>query len=128
MKNMNDSVIKNYIKKVTKLIPNTYRSRLQTELHNSIIERFHNTPELTVSMLYEHFGTPEEFATEYLSCMDGEELQATLSRSKKQKRILSIALIFLLLLLIPISIWICSEGERHEGRYYKNEVIDHSTY
>ena len=128
MKNTNDSIIKNYIKKVTKLIPSTYRSRLQTELHSSITECFHDASELTISMLQERFGTPEEFATEYLSGMDGEELQATLARSKKQKRILTIALIVLLLLLIPISIWICNEGDRHEGRYYKNEVIDHSTY
>ena len=122
MKNTNDSIIKNYIKKVTKLIPSTYRSRLQTELHSSITECFYDAPELTVSMLYERFGTPEEFATEYLSGMDGEELQATLTRSKKQKRILTVALIALLLLLIPISIWIYSEGERHRGYHSSIQV------
>ena len=122
MKNTNDSIIKHYIKKVTKLIPSTYRSRLQTELHSSITECFHDTPELTVSMLYERFGTPEAFATEYLSSMDGEELQATLARSKKQKRILTIALIVLLLLLFLISIWIYSEGERHRGYHSSIQV------
>lgn len=127
MKNTNDSIIKNYIKKVTKLIPSTYRSRLQTELHSSITECFHDSPELTVSMLYERFGTPEEFATEYLSGMDGEELQATLARSKKQKRILTIALIALLLLLIPISIWIFTEGERHKGYYYSETITEYDT-
>lgn len=127
MKNTNDSIIKNYTKKVTKLIPGTYRSRLKTELQSSINECFHDAPELTVSMLQERFGTPEEFATEYLSGMDGEELQATLARSKKQKRILTIALIALLLLLIPISIWIFTEGDRHIG-YYTDKTYYHETY
>lgn len=122
MKNTNDSIIKNYIKKVTKLIPSTYRSRLQTELHSSITECFHDATELTTSMLHERFGTPEGFATEYLSGMDGEDLQSTLARSKKQKRILTIALIALLLLLIPIGIWIFTEGERHKG-YNCSEII-----
>lgn len=128
MKNTNDSIIKNYIKNVTKLIPSTYRSRLQTELHSSITECFYDAPELTVSMLYERFGTPEEFATEYLSGMDGEELQVTLARSKKQKHILTVVLICLLLLLIPISIWICSEGERHVGHFYTDKTNYLDTY
>ncbi|MBR6537073.1 MAG: hypothetical protein IKT67_07705 [Lachnospiraceae bacterium] len=128
MKNTNDSIIKNYIKQVLKLIPSTYRSRLQTELHSSITECFHDTPELTVSMLQEHFGTPKEFATEYLSGMDGEELQSTLARSKKQKRILSIALICLLVLLIPVSIWIFTEGDRHVGHFYTDKINYLDTY
>ncbi len=122
MKNTNDSIIKNYIKKVLKLIPSTYRSRLQTELHSSITECFHDDPELTVSMIQEHLGTPKDFATEYLSGMDGEELQATLAQSRNQKRILTIVLIALLLLLISISIWIYSEGERHRGYYHSSKI------
>lgn len=122
MKNTNDSIIKNYIKEITKLVPDTYRSRLQTELHSSITECFHDAPELTISMIQEHFGTPEEFATEYLSGMDGEELHATLARSRKQKRILAVVLICLLLLLIPISIWIFTEGERHRGYSYSHRI------
>lgn len=127
MKNTNDYIIKNYIKKVTKLVPRTYCSRLKTELQSSITECFHNVPELTVSMLQEQFGTPEVFATEYLSGMDAEELQATLARSKKQKRILAVILICLLLLLIPISIWIFTEGERHRGYSYSNGIESSDT-
>lgn len=122
MKNTNDSIIKNYIKKVTKFVPATYRSRLKTELQNSIMECFHDVPELTASMLQERFGTPENFAAEYLSSMDGEELHATLDRSRKQKRILAVALICLLLLLIPISIWILTEGERHREYFYSSRI------
>ena len=69
-------------------------------------------------MIHEQFGTLEHFATEYLSAMDADELQAHLTRSKKQKRVLIIVLVCILVLLIPISIWICSEGERHRGYYY----------
>ena len=122
MKNTNDSVIKNYIKDVTNLVPGPYRSRLKTELQNSIMECFHDVPELTASMLHERFGTPENFAAEYLSGMDGEELHATLARSRKQKRILAVVLICLLLLLIPISIWIFTEGERHRGYSYSGGI------
>ena len=67
------------------------------------------------------------FATEHLSEMDEEELQATLAHSKKQKRILTIALICLLLLLIPISIWIFTEGERHRGYYYSDIITEYDT-
>ncbi len=125
MKNTNDSIIKNYVKDVLQLIPGTYHRRLKKELQGCISERFHSIPELTDSMIYERFGTPESFAADYLSGMDAEELQTTLARSKKHKRILTIALIALLLLLIPISIWICSEGERHRGYYSSEKIIDH---
>lgn len=127
MKNTNDSIIKNYIKKVTKLIPSTYRSRLQTELHSSITECFHDAPELTVSMLYERFGTPEEFASEYLSGMDGEELQSTLARPKKQRKLLLVTLISLLVLLIPVIFWIFNEEKRHTSYYYSETLMEYDT-
>jgi len=127
MKNTNDSIIKIYIKEITKLVPSTYRSRLKTELQGSITECFRHVPNLTISMLQEHFGTPEEFATEYFSGMDADELQATLSRSKKQKHILAAVLICLLLLLIPISIWVFTEGERHRGYSYSNRIESSNT-
>lgn len=127
MKNTNDLIIKKYIMKITKLVPSTYRSHLKTELQNSITECFHDVPELNASMIQERFGTPEDFATEYLSGMDAEELQATLARSKKQKRILAVVLICLLLLLIPISIWIFTEGERHREFFYSNGIESSNT-
>lgn len=126
MKRTNDLIIKRYVKKVLQLTPSAYRSHLKRTLQNNVTERFHDVPELTVSMIQERFGTPEDFATEYLSGMDMEELQTTLKHSKKQKRVLTIALICLLLLLIPISIWIVTEGDRHVGFYYTNVKIDHS--
>lgn len=126
MKNKNDLIIKKYIKKVANLTPNIYRSRLRFELQSSISECFHDTPELTNTMIHERFGTPEHFANEYLSGMNAEELQVTLNRSKKQKKILFITLICLLVLLIPISIWILNEGDRHVGYHYWGEIEDYS--
>lgn len=128
MKNTNDLIIKKYIMKITKLVPCTYRSHLKTELQSSITECFHDVPELTSSMIQERFGTPENFATEYLSGMDAEELQTHLKRSKKHKRILIIALVCLIVLLIPVSIWIISEGNRHVGYYYADKTSYHDTY
>ena len=70
MKNSNDLIIKNYIKKVTKLTPNIYHTRLKLTLQRNISECFHDTPELTNTMIHERFGTPEHFASEYLSGMN----------------------------------------------------------
>ncbi len=127
MKNTNDLIIKNYIKKVTRFIPNTYRARLKKELQNSLFESFRDSPALTESMLHERFGTPEQFATEYLSALDTEELHAHMTRSKKHIKVLIILLVFILILLIPISTWICSEGKRHRGYHYVDEVFDFGT-
>lgn len=128
MKNTNDLIIKNYIKKVTKFVPNTYRARLKKELQNSLFESFHDSSALTETMLHERFGTPEHFATEYLSAMDAEELHAHMTRSKRHIRILIIVLVFILILLIPITVWICSEGKRHrESHYYIDETFDYGS-
>lgn len=127
MKNTNDSIIKRYTKKVIKRIPNAYHARLKIELQNNLFERFHDIPNLTESMIHESFGTPEHFATEYLSGMDAEELQTHLKRSKMHKRILIITLVCLIVLLIPVSIWIVSEGDRHVGYYYADDILDHDT-
>lgn len=128
MKNTNELIIKNYIKKVTKYVPNTYRARLKKELQNSLLESFHDSSALTETMLHERFGTPEHFATEYLSAMDTEELHAHMTRSKKHIKNLIILLVFILILLIPITVWICGEGKRHsESHYYIDETFDYGT-
>lgn len=127
MKNTTDNLIKTYSRKVQKLIPNRCRTRLNAELQSSLSEAFHDVTDLTEDMIYKRFGTPEHFASEYLSGMDADELQAHLSRSRKQKRILFIVLVSLLLLLIPITLWICSEGERHRGYFYYNEIENSGT-
>ena len=125
MKRTNDLIIKRYVKQVLQLTPDTYRSRLKKELKNSIFECFHNTPDLTESMICEHFGTPQHFAANYLASMDADDLQSQIVRSRRQKKALMITLIILCILLVPIFIWICNEGNRHVGYYYSEERIEY---
>lgn len=127
MKNLNDSVCKKYVKEVLQLTPGTYRSRLKKELTSSICEHFRDIPEVTQSMICEHFGTPQFFAADYLSSMDPDELQAHLARSNKQRKHLLSTLICILLLLIPISIWIFNEEKRHTTYYYSETLTEYDT-
>ena len=119
MKNTNDRIINKYIKNVVKLLPFSCRRKLRNDLFTSISDVFGDDSEITKEALSQQFGTPDSFAAEYLSAMDSKELQNHLLRSQKHKRRMAIALICLVLLLVPISIWIGSEGERHAGRYYE---------
>ena len=123
MKNSNQSIVNRYIKKTLKLTPSAYRARLKNELQNNIADVFYDVPVLTNEQLHSRFGTPEQFAAGYLSGIDADELQLHLTRSKRHKRFLVILLITLLLLLIPLTIWILNEGERHIG-YYTVETVD----
>lgn len=127
MKNTNDLTIKRYVKKVLRLTPPTYRSRLKKELQNSISECFHDTPALTESMICKHFGIPQHFATEYLSLMDTDELQSLSARSKKQRKLLLVTLISLLVLLIPVIFWIFNEEKRHTSYYYSETLMEYDT-
>jgi len=128
MKNTNEHIIRKYIKKVLKYVPNTYRSRLKNELNNSLFDSFHDIPNLTNSILYEHFGSPEHFATEYMSVIDNDKLHAHMIRTKRNKRILIIVLVLLIISLIPISIWILNENDRHVGHYYTDDINYLNTY
>lgn len=125
MKNSNQSIIKNYIKKTLKLTPSVYRARLKNELQNNIADAFYDVPVLTEEMLHSRFGTPEQFADGYLSGIDADELQLQLSHSKRHKRLLFVLLITLLLLLVPMTLWILSENNRHTGYHYEFELTDH---
>lgn len=125
MKNSNQLIIKNYIKKTLKLTPSVYRTRLKNELQNNIADAFYDVPVLTEEMLHSRFGTPEQFADGYLSGIDVDELQLQLAHSKRHKRFLFALLITLLLLLVPMTLWILNENDRHTGQYYAIEIIDH---
>ena len=118
MKNTNDRIINKYIRDVVKLLPFSCRKKLQNDLYTSIYDVFGDESEITKEALSQQFGTPDSFAAEYLSAMDSKELQNHLLRSQKHKRRMAIALICLILLLIPISVWICSEDERHSDFFY----------
>lgn len=123
MKNTNEANIKKYTKKVLKHIPSPYHNHLKNELQDSLYETFHDSFDLTEAMIHERFGTPEHFAAEYLSGLDADKLQSHISRTKRQKRILAVVLVILLLSLIPIGIWIFSENERHTG-YYTSIILE----
>ena len=126
MKNSNQSIVNSYIKKTLKLTPSVYRTRLKKELQNNIADAFYDVPVLTEALLHSRFGTPEQFADGYLSGIDADELQLQLSRSRRHKRFLFALLITLLLFLVPMTLWILNEGERHIG-YYTVETVDSDT-
>lgn len=124
MKSTKDRIINKYIRDVIKLLPFSCRKKLQNDLYTSISDKFGDDSGVTAEQLFQQFGTPDSFAAEYLSGMDIEELQEHLLRSQKHKRNLAIAIICLVLLLIPISVWIGREGERHRGQYYTSEFTE----
>ena len=126
MKNTNDRIINKYIKNVVKLLPFSCRKKLKNDLFTSISDVFGDNSEITKEALSQQFGTPDSFAAEYLSAMDSKELQNHLLRSQKHKRRMAIALICLVLLLVPISIWISSEDERHTDHHYTVGIEVHS--
>lgn len=62
--------ISDYLKQIGKKAPFAFRKKLITELRQNISEYVDEHPNCSIEDVINHFGTPEQFADEYILAMD----------------------------------------------------------
>ena len=121
---MKQPLIDLYLKQVKKYCPLSFRKKLITELKNDLLDFLENHPDSTLENIYQHFGTPETFASEYILAMDNEQRQELINRSKWNKRCVLAGVILIVLIIFTAAVWIVHENSQDVAAYYREEIID----
>lgn len=121
---MKQQLIDLYLKQVKKYCPLSFRKKLITELKSDLLDFLNDHPDSTLENIYQHFGTPETFASEYILAMDNEQRQKLIHRSKWNKRCVLAGAILIVLIIFTAAVWIVHENSQHVLLYYSEEIID----
>ena len=113
----NNKLIKKYIKVAKKNCPKALRKRLDNELKNNLIE-FCNSEDFTTAEIIENkFGKPEQYAAEYLSLCDTDDLKKKLNNSKTIKTAIIATALVILLTFFAAIVYIVKRSDESRPKY-----------
>lgn len=106
-----DKLIKKYLKETKKNCPYALRKYLDAELKTGLIDFCELQDNLTMEKIEKRFGNPKQYAAEYLSLCDANDVDKKLNHSKKVKITILISSLILILLFIVTMICIIKHNE-----------------
>lgn len=127
MNNSKNNPVIQYLAQVKKNTPSAYRTTLLPELQSSIEGYAENHSINTVDDLYQVFGSPEHYISEYLSSMDSSSLSQKTKKQKSYLKLMLAGISFLIIILITSFAWIMTEGNRHQESIYIITLTDEDT-
>ncbi len=112
---MTEQMVKKYYRQVQRACPAAYRKRLTADLQDHISDFLEAHPDADRAALTAHFGDPREFAAEYLSSLDKEQIKKELNRTAMVRRIVILALLIVIIGMIITFIIMMIWNARHEA-------------
>lgn len=106
-----DKLIKKYLKETKKNCPYALRKHLDAELKTSLIDFCESQDNLTMEKIEKRFGNPKQYAAEYLSLCDANDVDKKLNHSKKVRITILISFLALILLFIVTMVCIIKHNE-----------------
>lgn len=111
-----------YIKQSGKNCPLSFRKKLTADLSNSIYEYLEENQSATLEDITDRFGSPEQFADEYILAMDETSRKNALHKAKWNKCCILIGVAAVVLILAITAVWIIHENSQTAGYYYSIEM------
>lgn len=106
-----DKLIKKYLKETKKNCPYALRKHLNAELKTGLIDFCELQDNLTMEKIEKRFGNPKQYAAEYLSLCDANDVDKKLNHSKKVRITILISFLTLILLFIVTMVCIIKHNE-----------------
>lgn len=94
MSQISEKALSEYYKAIKRCCPKSIRKRLLADLKDSVWDYIENNEGATIENVEKHFGTPEQFASEYTASLDSDEQKKLIKKSK-------------LTVIITVSVAIC---------------------
>ena len=113
---MND-IEKKYLQSVKASLvvcPKPLQKRTLEHLKDSLAAFEDENPMATEKEMIEYFGTPDEFATSFVSSMDEEDIIREIKKGKRNKRIVVITCVIALALLIGTYVYMIRDNKRSQ--------------
>ena len=123
----NEKTINKYLKAAKKDCPKRLRKKLDTELKSSLTEFCGDTVSVSYESLVEHFGKPEQYAAEYISSLDGIQINKKLCRSKRIWIAVISALIVIIILANGTGIYMIKWNKENQPTQYNLKITEESS-
>lgn len=123
----NEKIINKYLKAAKKDCPKRLQKMLDTELKGSLIEFCNDKVSVTYELLENHFGKPEQCVAEYISSLDGININKKLCRSKRIWIAVISALIVIIILAIGTGIYMIKWNREHQPEQYEFKITEESS-
>ena len=119
-----DKLIKKYLKETKKNCPYALRKHLDAELKTSLIDFCESHDNLTMEKIEKRFGNPKQYAAEYLSFCDANDINKKLDNSKRIKFTLLIAVLILIFVTAITATFIFRWNKNNHPTYVYTDVTD----
>lgn len=109
-----------YCRRVKKHLPFSLRKRFLNALRSDLEDYLEQDPGATLDTIYDKFGKPEQFATEYLNSLDKTER----TKAKRMHRLAILAMILAIaigLFFSSVAIYIAIDS-RPQSTYHEYEI------
>ena len=116
--------IKKYLKETKKNCPYALRKHLDAELKTSLIEFCETQDNPTMGTIEKRFGNPKQYAAEYLSLCEANDIDKRINHSKKIKLTLLIATLVLIIAAILTVVFVVQWNKKNHPTYVYTDVID----
>lgn len=120
----NNKLIRKYLKETKKNCPYALRKHLDFELKTSLIEFCDSQNNLTMEMIEKRFGNPKQYAAEYLSFCDANDINKKLNNSKRIKLTLLIVVLILIFVTAITATFIFRWNKNNHPTYVYTDVTD----
>ena len=121
-----EAELEKYCRKIEKaLVGNqTDKARILNTAKCDMEEFLEEFPDATMDDLVKRFGTPEDYAREFISGLDSGELTQKLNvvRFRKKAIMVGVAIVFAIALFVAILV--IRNNTRNSSRYYEEVIVD----
>ena len=119
-----DKLIKKYLKETKKNCPYALRKYLDAELKTSLIDFCESQDNPTMGTIEKRFGNPKQYAAEYISLCEANDIDKRINHSKKIKLTLLIATLVLIIAAILTVVFVVQWNKKNHPTYVYTDVID----
>lgn len=112
------------MKETKKNCPYALRKHLDAELKTGLIDFCELQDNLTMEKIEKRFGNPKQYAAEYLSLCEANDIDKRINHSKKIKLTLLIATLVLIIAAILTVVFVVQWNKKNHPTYVYTDIID----
>lgn len=120
-----EAELEKYCRKIEKaLVGNqTDKARILNTAKCDMEEFLEEFPDATMDDLVKRFGTPEDYAREFISGLDSGEVTKKLNVTKFWKKAIMIGVAVVVVIVLFVAILVIRNNTRKSSRYYYEEIV-----
>ena len=119
-----EAELEKYCRKIEKVLVGnqTDKARILNTAKCDMEEFLEEFPDATMDDLVKRFGTPEDYAREFISGLDSGEVTKKLNVTKFWKKAITIGVAVIVVIVLFVAVLVIRNNTRNAIRYYYEEI------